>query len=120
VAEDDAGADRGQLTVRDRAVERIAYAAALEAAGVERSSHGLAKLAGRELPRVDVVVSGDRVRASVDIAAQWGRPLAETAAEVRDRVTRGLRDLGGLTVDGVTVHVRDVVSPEATPRRDVQ
>jgi uncharacterized alkaline shock family protein YloU len=113
-------ADRGHLTLRDKAVERIVYAAALEAGGIERESHGLAKIAGRELPRAEVVVSGDRVRANVDVAAQWGRPLAATAAEVRDRVTRGLAELGGLTVDAVTVHVRSIVGPQTTPHRVVE
>ena len=113
-------ADRGRLTVRDKAVERIAYAAALDVSGVERSSTGLARLAGRELPRAEVVVAGDRVRAKLDVAAQWGRSLAVTAADVRDRVTRGLTEFGGLTVDGVEVHVRDVVVAPTSGGRDLE
>ena len=107
---DDAGS-RGSLTIRDRAVERVAFASALEADGVVRYSHGIGKLTGRELPRADVVISGDHVRASVDVAVEWGRPLSGTAAEVRRRVTHGLSELSGLTVDGVDVHVHSVVPP---------
>lgn len=110
---DDPGA-RGSLTIRDKAVERVAFAAALEADGVVRYSHGIGKLTGRELPRADIVVAGDHVRASVDVAVVWGRPLAGTAAEVRRRVTHGLSELGGLTVDGVDVHVHSVVPPNGS------
>lgn len=108
---DDPGA-RGSLTIRDKAVERVAFAAALEADGVLRYSHGIGKLTGREFPRADVVVAGDHVRASVEIAVRWGKPLSGTAAEVRRRVTHGLSELSGLTVDGVDVHVHSVVPPD--------
>ena len=113
---DDPGA-RGSLTIRDRAVERVAFAAALETDGVVRHRHGIGKLTGRELPRADIVMSGDHVRARIDIAVQWGRPLPGTAAEVRRRVTHGLATLSGLTVDGVDVHVHSVLPPDGISQR---
>ncbi|OAN33794.1 Asp23/Gls24 family envelope stress response protein [Mycolicibacterium iranicum] len=110
---------RGSLTIRDKAVQAVACATALEVDGVIRSSHGIGKLALRELPRVDVVVAGDHVRASLEVAVAWGRPLSETTAEVRRRVGLGLSELSGLVVDGVDVHVRSVVAPEPGERRKV-
>lgn len=110
---------RGSLTIRDKAVQAVACATALEVDGVIRSSHGIGKLALRELPRVDVVVAGDHVRASLEVAVAWGRPLSETTAEVRRRVGLGLSELSGLVVDGVDVHVRFVVAPEPGERRKV-
>jgi uncharacterized alkaline shock family protein YloU len=102
---------RGRLTVRDRAVASIATAAALGADGVHRHGSGLSRVAGRELPRVDTFVAGDRVRVDVEIAVQWGRALADTAAAVRRDITAALATQSGLAVDGVTVHVAAVVAP---------
>lgn len=109
---DDPGT-RGRLVVRDRAVERVAVAAALDADGVQRHRRGMSVLSGGDLPRADVVVSGDHVRASVEIAVDWGVPLAETAGAVAVRVSDALEDLSGLVVDGVEVHVAAVVNPVA-------
>lgn len=118
VGDDDPGS-RGSLTIRDKAVEAVACATALEVDGVVKASHGIGKLALRELPRVDVVVAGDHVRARLEVAVAWGRPLAATTAEVRRRVGRGLSELSGLVVDGVDVHVRSVVAPDPGERRKV-
>ena len=104
-------ADRGRLTIRHRAVERITVAAALTTPGVHRHGSGLGRLAGRELPRVDVDLAGDHVRADVEVAVAWGRPLAATASAVRRDVTDALSAQGGLTVDDVTVHIASVIAP---------
>lgn len=114
-------ADRGRLTIRHRAVERITEAAALNTPGVHRHGSGLGRLAGRDLPRVDVDVAGDHVRADVEVAVEWGRPLAATAIAVRRDVTRALSDHSGLTVDHVTVHIATVISPnEIAAQRRVE
>jgi uncharacterized alkaline shock family protein YloU len=109
-ADDGAGA-RGTLTIRQRAVARIALAACLEAPGVRRHGSGLGKIAGRELPRAEVDVAGDRVRASVDVAVEWGRSLSAVAADVGRGVGDALASHSGLTVDGVTVHVAAIIPP---------
>jgi uncharacterized alkaline shock family protein YloU len=116
---DDAG-ERGSLTVRDRAVERLVIAAALDCDGVDRRSTGVDRITGRELPRADVVVSGDHVRAAVAVAVEWRRPLAETSSAVAQSVTHALATMSGLVVDGVDVHVATVLPPGAgTPKRRV-
>lgn len=113
---------RGHLTVRHRAVERVAVAAALDADGVHRYGRGLTKWTGRELPRADVAVAGDHVRATVDIAVEWGRPLAATAAATAGHITHALGTMSGLTVDGVEIHVAAVIPPGDNPatRRSLQ
>lgn len=116
---DDAG-ERGSLIVRDRAVERLVIAAALDCDGVDRRSTGVDRITGRELPRADVVVSGDHVRAAVAVAVEWRRPLAETSSAVAQSVTHALATMSGLVVDGVDVHVATVLPPGAgTPKRRV-
>lgn len=112
--------DRGRLTIRHRAVERITMAAALNTPGVHRHGGGLGRLAGRDLPRVDVDVAGDRVRADVEVAVEWGRPLAATATAVRRDVTRALSDHSGLTVDSVRVHIAAVIPPDTTSTRSLE
>ncbi|MCP9271717.1 Asp23/Gls24 family envelope stress response protein [Mycolicibacterium arenosum] len=113
-------AERGRLTIRHRAVEHITVAAALNTPGVRRHGSGLGRLAGRELPRVDVDVAGDRVRADVEVAVEWGRSLAATATAVRRDVTRALSDHSGLTVDGVRVHIAAVIPPDTTSTRSLE
>jgi len=112
-------AQRGELIVKNRVVERLATYAALSVAGVARHAAGLDRVTGRDLPRVAVSVAGGHVRAAVEIAVVWPHPLGETAASVRSRVTEQLVVLGGLTVDAVDVAVPAVVQPhsEHQPRR---
>jgi uncharacterized alkaline shock family protein YloU len=117
--QDDPG-DRGTLTVRDRAVERLTTRAATETDGVQHFRRGLDKLTGRDLPRAQVLLSGDHVRASVDIAVEWGRSLAATTTAVQANVTAALSTMSGLTVDGVDVHVVGVVPTPAVARRTLQ
>jgi uncharacterized alkaline shock family protein YloU len=105
-------ADRGGLDVRDRAVQNIVVAAALQAPGVHRHGGGLGRLAGRDLPRASVDVAGNHVRAAVDIAVQWGCSLAVAAAATQRAVHDALSMQSGLAVDGVTVHVATVIPPE--------
>jgi uncharacterized alkaline shock family protein YloU len=107
---------RGSLTIRQRAVERIVLAASLHADGTLRHGGGLGRLAGRDLPRADVDVAGDRVRVRLSIAAAWGVPLADLAARVRGDVVDALTTHSGLTVDAVAIHVDAVVTPHQTSR----
>ncbi|WP_345509144.1 Asp23/Gls24 family envelope stress response protein [Terrabacter aeriphilus] len=114
----DAGA-RGTLVLRDRAVERIVEAAVLEVDGVLRHADTLEKVTGRSLPRVEVVVAGNRARASVEIATRWPSSLADVATRTKDGVARALTELAGLTVDAVDVHVAHLPT-DIPERRRVQ
>ncbi len=110
--------ERGTLTVKDRAVERLATRAALDTDGVLARSQALDKLTGRSLPRVRVAVSGDRVRAGVDIAARWPMPLTELTAAVRTNVARALTNFAGLKVDGIDVTVPAIIVEQAAGSND--
>lgn len=111
--------ERGSLHLRDRAVERIVEAAALEVDGVLRHAETLDRVTGRQLPRIEVVVAGRRVRASVEVATRWPTPLADLTARTRENVTGALERLAGLTVDAVDVHVAHL-STDTPERRRVQ
>lgn len=104
-------AERGSLDIRDRVVERVAEIAALEAPGAVRWSGALDKVTGRDLPRVDSTLAGDRVRVRLDVAVAWPTSLAENESAVRERVTRRVGELTGLTVDAVDVTATHVTVP---------
>jgi uncharacterized alkaline shock family protein YloU len=118
--QDDDPGGRGTLTVRHRAVEHLAARAAMETEGVQHFRRGIDKLTGREVPKTDVLLSGDHVRASIEIAVEWGRSLAGTAEAVQARITEVLSTMSGLTVDGVDVHVVGVVPAASATQRTLQ
>jgi uncharacterized alkaline shock family protein YloU len=121
-AADDPG-ERGSLIIRDRAVQRIAEAAALQVHGVvpaAQTTSTIAAALGRAYPRVDCAVAGGRVRAEVHIVGLWPTPAAQLGAQVRDAVTDQLGSMAGLCVDAVDVTVAKVVRMAAPPRRRVQ
>ncbi|WBQ03881.1 Asp23/Gls24 family envelope stress response protein [Kribbella sp. CA-293567] len=118
VPTDDGAGDRGSLEISPRAIERIAEVTALRAAGVLRQ----AATFGRGLPRAKAQLAGQRVQVGLEIAVEWGYPLAELAAEVRGRLTHTITTLTGLGVDSVSVDISAVELPTTgnratSPRR---
>jgi uncharacterized alkaline shock family protein YloU len=89
-------------------VERIAQVAAQQVGAVLRQPATF----GRGLPHATAQVAGQHVRLDLHIAVRWGRPLAETAADVRWLVADNVTELTGLVVDAVTV---DIVAVETGP-----
>ncbi len=114
---------RGSLLIKDRAVQRIAEAAALSVTGVapaQTSTNALNSVLGRAYPRVDCDVAGGRVRAELEIVGVWPTPAPLLAGQVRDAVTEQLRKLAGLTVDAVDVTIAKIIRVQTAPRRRVQ
>lgn len=109
---DDDPGTRGSLTIHDKVVRRLATRAALDTAGVARQAAAIDKLTGRDLPRVHVQVSGDRVRAGIDIAVAWPSVLPTVAAAVQRNVGHALHAFAGLQVDAVDVSVPSIVTGE--------
>jgi uncharacterized alkaline shock family protein YloU len=103
---------RGRLDISPRAVERIAEATALQVAGVLRREATF----GRGFPRAKAQLAGRRVGLDLEIAVEWGHPLAELAAEARGRVGRAVGDLTGLGVDAVRVDISAVELPDPSQR----
>lgn len=114
---DDPGG-RGRTVVADRVVERIATIAAREVTGVTQVGSALERVVGRQYPKADAKVAGDRARISVEIAVAWPTSLADVTARVRETVRARLGELAGLQVDTVDVTAAKVVHDDApTPRR---
>ncbi len=115
--------ERGSLIIKDRAVQRIAEAAALGVPGVvpaRQSTNSLNAALGRAYPRVGCDVAGGRVRAEVEIVGLWPTSAPQLGAQVRQAVTDQLQLLAGLRVDAVDVTIAKVVRVAATPHRRVQ
>ncbi|GIF01853.1 Asp23/Gls24 family envelope stress response protein [Paractinoplanes rishiriensis] len=122
-ADTDEPGRRGSLLIKDKAVQRIAEAAALSVTGVvpaDKSTNALNSALGRAYPRVDCDVAGGRVRAEVEIVGVWPTPAPLLAGQVRDAVTEELRQLAGLIVDAVDVTIAKIIRVQATPPRRVQ
>lgn len=110
---DDAAAEvahRGQLELRERAVEKLVAAAAAEvddvAGPVSRvlgQQLGSADLDGR--PSADVTIAGDLVTASVSLSVRWPASVPDVADAVRHRVSERLSALADLRVGHVDVVV---------------
>ncbi|MEE2033288.1 Asp23/Gls24 family envelope stress response protein [Rhodococcus sp. CC-R104] len=109
VPEADVVGHRGVLTIKDRAIERIASAAALQVPGVVRQSGNLSLLTGRELPRADVTTGGGAVAVNLYIAAEWPYDAAALTRRVHDAVARGLHEYTGLSVHELNVVVAATV-----------
>ncbi|WP_035857938.1 Asp23/Gls24 family envelope stress response protein [Cryptosporangium arvum] len=120
---DDEPGGRGRLVIEDRAVQRIAEAAATRVVGVVPAAQSVGALSsalGRAYPRVDCDVAAGRVRADVEIVALWPTPAAHLGEQVRDAVTDQLHRLAGLQVDAVDVTIADLVRVAAPARRRVR
>nr|WP_240896973.1 Asp23/Gls24 family envelope stress response protein [Kineococcus vitellinus] len=119
------------MTVSDRAVARIATAAAGEVEGTRRTaatgprtaatavSGVLDSVLGRVYPDVDCTVAGRRARVRVEVAAVWPHPAPQVAARVREHVRARLEELADVRVDDVSVVVATYLPPTAAARRRV-
>ncbi|TQF68890.1 Asp23/Gls24 family envelope stress response protein [Rhodococcus spelaei] len=110
---------RGHLVVKDRAVARIAVAAALGVPGVVRQSGGLFKLPGRDLPRAEVSMGPESVAVALYIAVSWPCPIAVLSREVQREVGERIETLTGLPMDTLHVVVAAAVPGDAGTPADV-
>lgn len=105
----DAGTDTsggpGTLVIKERAVSRVAVAAALTVPDVVRQVGGMSRLTGRELPRADVSVGEHSVSVNLYVALAWPSRISEVASEVHDEVARALDGIIGLPLHRLNVVV---------------
>lgn len=111
-------ATRGTLTVADRAVQRVAAAAAVRVPGVARTTAG--GLLGRDLPHASAHVVGTRAQVEVDVALVWPAPADATARSVREAVAAAVERFAGVPTDRVDVRVVAVTDPSDAPRERVR
>lgn len=100
-------------------METVATVAVDAVPGTAADGSGLDAVVGRRYPKVSADVAGDHATIRVDVALEWGYPLADTAAAIRDRVRAQVRDLAGVEADTVDVTVARIVLPTEPPSRRV-
>ncbi|MFC4605015.1 DUF6286 domain-containing Asp23/Gls24 family envelope stress response protein [Rhodococcus kronopolitis] len=123
-AEEDSALDRergarGRLVLKDRAIAKIAVAAALQVPGVVRQSGGLLQLSGRELPRAEVSMGTDSVAIALYLAVTWPCPVAALSREVHRQVGEQIESLGGLSMETLHVVVAAAVPADPTAPADL-
>ncbi len=114
-ADYDASGLRGELVIKERAIVKIAVAAALQVPGVVRQSGGLSRLTGRELPRADVSTGADAVAINLYIAMRWPCRLDILSRRLRAEVSSRIEDLTGMPVCELNIVV---AGTEAAPDED--
>lgn len=99
-------AERGELSIDDRVITKLARQAGADVDGSVRHSSGIGPL-GSRYPDASVKTIGNRVWVELDVAGAWPCNLAEIGDRARTDVSRRLTELAGVHVErlDVTVHV---------------
>ncbi len=102
--------ERGTTVVSDRAVRRLACAAAAEHRSTRPLGDRLGGLVGEgRRARAEVRRGGSRVGLRLEIAVAYPSPLARTAEEVRAHVAATVEGLTGLTVHSTDIEIVELV-----------
>jgi uncharacterized alkaline shock family protein YloU len=113
-------AERGELTIADRVVERIAEAAVAEA---HHATGAVPSVLGKPLravtegtkARVSAEVDGGVVTATVRLSVRWPEPVLDVTRRVRARIVDRIEAATGLRVAEIDIEVTGLYSP--TPHR---
>lgn len=102
--------ERGTTVVSDRAVRRLACAAAAEHRSTRPLGDRLGGLVGEgRRARAEVRRGGSRVGLRLEIAVAYPSPLARTAEEVRAHVAATVEGLTGLTFHSTDIEIVELV-----------
>ncbi|MDV8070341.1 DUF6286 domain-containing protein [Rhodococcus sp. IEGM 1366] len=103
---------RGVLVIKDRAMSKIATAAAITVPGVVRQTGGLSKLTGRELPRADIAMGSDAVSVNLFLAVNWPCSVVELTGRVHNEVATSVESLTGYPLHEMNVLIAATTVPE--------
>lgn len=102
-------ADRGQLVIDHKVVEKIARQAASEVATTGGTTGGFLGLGSRTdlsaLPKADVELSGQTASIDLSIAVAYPTPLRQATEQVRQHVMDRVAELVGVDVTRVDITV---------------
>jgi uncharacterized alkaline shock family protein YloU len=109
-------AERGELTIADRVVERIVEAAVAEAhhaGGAAPSVLGQPLWAAAEgmKARVSATVDGGVVTATVRLSVRWPEPVLDVTRRVRARIVERVQALTGLRIAEVDIEITGLYTP---------
>jgi uncharacterized alkaline shock family protein YloU len=113
--------ERGQTTIADPVVTKVAGFAAREVGGVHELGGGVARALGavtQRLPVGDTTTQGVTVEvgekeAAVDltVVVEYGESIPRVAQQIRENVIRRIEGITGLSVTEVNVSVNDLHIP---------
>lgn len=114
--------EKGQTTIADPVVTKVAGIAAREVAGVYRLGGGVARALGAVTQRLPVggdssgqgvSVEVGETEAAVDltVVVEYGESIPNVASQIRENVIRRIEGICGLSVTEVNVAVNDLFMP---------
>jgi len=124
--------ERGNTTIQDGVVSKVAGIAAQEVDGVRMGGGGTAQAVGSVMSAVPGVGGGSEsrgvsvevgeVEAAVDLrmSVEYGRTIHQIAEAVRSNVIRRVENLLGLRVTEVNITVNDIFFPQQEEQQQEQ
>jgi uncharacterized alkaline shock family protein YloU len=113
--------DRGQTTIADPVVTKVAGLAAREVAGVYELGGGVARALGAVAQRlpvgdntsrgVSVEVGEKEAAIDLTVIVEYGESIPKVAQQIRENVVRRIEGITGLSVTEVNVAVNDLHLP---------
>lgn len=103
---------RGRVTIDPDVLVTIARLTTLSVPGVTRLAPAVVRnLLRRTMEGVQIAVENDRVRVDLYVVVEAGKNLRETARAIQSEVARAIRDMVGMDVAAINVHIEDVDFP---------
>ncbi|MGX5653596.1 Asp23/Gls24 family envelope stress response protein [Geodermatophilus nigrescens] len=117
------GGDRGELTIADKVIERVAGHAATQVPGASAAPRRLLGITvGDARPdgeaAVQARVDGTIATVSATIAVEWPHSVRDVTHRLRERIRADVRELTGVGVAHVDIDV--VAMPVPAPARRVR
>lgn len=113
--------DKGQTTIADPVVTKVAGIAAREVGGVYQLGGGVARALGAVTNRlpvgdsntqgVSVEVGEKETAVDLTVVVEYGESIPRVAQQIRENVVRRIEGITGLTVTEVNVAVNDLHLP---------
>ncbi len=114
--------EKGQTTIADPVVTKVAGIAAREVGGVYQLGGGVARALGAVTQRlpvgdgssqgVSVEVGEKEAAVDLTVVVEYGESIPRVAQQIRENVVRRIEGITGLTVTEVNVAVNDLHLPE--------
>ncbi len=103
----------GRVTIDPDVLVTIARLTTLSVPGVTRMAPSRARKLLRRISAegVQIAVEDNAVQVDLYIAIEAGRSLRDTACAVQEQVARAIRDMVGMDVSAINIHVEEVDFP---------